>query len=329
MLYDRNPNKLANLLLFGEMHFDNRQILRQQKGQRLLSYQSEESLDMLGSFCITDFFGMLDDTPASKGLQHETLCIGVGVLPIRTPADADIIIDKVAHYITDTSYAYWLGNTLCTADGPDYNEHLNQAEDLAAELADIADDRLQVSKLYVSAYPADQVSLKMSRQLRQGTIFGTYLGHAAIESLSTNRSIWTTKEASRLSNDRLAFLGIGACSVTLPDAGVRGSTEAMLFANDHGIIGGIIDEMHLPVYFVGVGEQVDDLQDFDASSFALALFPEDAEEAREEDHVPLPGGPGRLRQPPQQGQERHPPLHRRLRRQGRGPRGGDRHAGGL
>ena len=45
-----------------------------------------------------------------------------------------------------------------------------------------------------------------------------------------------------------------------------------------GIIVGIIDEMHLPVYFVGVGEQVDDLQDFDASSFTLALFPEDAEE---------------------------------------------------
>ncbi len=39
-----------------------------------------------------------------------------------------------------------------------------------------------------------------------------------------------------------------------------------------GIIVGIIDEMHLPVYFVGVGEQVDDLQDFDAASFASALF---------------------------------------------------------
>ena len=39
-----------------------------------------------------------------------------------------------------------------------------------------------------------------------------------------------------------------------------------------GIIVGIIDEMHLPVYFVGVGEQVEDLQDFEASSFATALF---------------------------------------------------------
>ncbi|MBQ6811001.1 MAG: signal recognition particle-docking protein FtsY [Firmicutes bacterium] len=46
-----------------------------------------------------------------------------------------------------------------------------------------------------------------------------------------------------------------------------------------GIIVGIIDEMHLPVYFVGVGEQVDDLQDFDAASFAAALFANEAEEA--------------------------------------------------
>ena len=46
-----------------------------------------------------------------------------------------------------------------------------------------------------------------------------------------------------------------------------------------GIIVGIIDEMHLPVYFVGVGEQVDDLQDFDAASFAAALFDNEAEDA--------------------------------------------------
>ncbi|MGI5873893.1 MAG: signal recognition particle-docking protein FtsY [Bacillota bacterium] len=39
-----------------------------------------------------------------------------------------------------------------------------------------------------------------------------------------------------------------------------------------GIIVGIIDEMDLPVYYVGVGEGVDDLQDFDAAGFASALF---------------------------------------------------------
>lgn len=39
-----------------------------------------------------------------------------------------------------------------------------------------------------------------------------------------------------------------------------------------GIIVGIIDEMELPVYFIGVGEGVEDLQDFNASSFGAALF---------------------------------------------------------
>lgn len=39
-----------------------------------------------------------------------------------------------------------------------------------------------------------------------------------------------------------------------------------------GIIVGIIDEMELPVYFIGVGETVADLQDFNAADFAAALF---------------------------------------------------------
>lgn len=40
-----------------------------------------------------------------------------------------------------------------------------------------------------------------------------------------------------------------------------------------GIIVGIIDEMEIPVRYVGVGEGVEDLQDFDAKAFGEALFP--------------------------------------------------------
>lgn len=39
-----------------------------------------------------------------------------------------------------------------------------------------------------------------------------------------------------------------------------------------GIIVGIIDEMNIPVRYIGVGEGIDDLQDFDGTSFAKALF---------------------------------------------------------
>ena len=39
-----------------------------------------------------------------------------------------------------------------------------------------------------------------------------------------------------------------------------------------GIVLAIRDELQMPVKFIGVGEQIDDLQPFDADEFAKALF---------------------------------------------------------
>jgi fused signal recognition particle receptor len=41
-----------------------------------------------------------------------------------------------------------------------------------------------------------------------------------------------------------------------------------------GMVAAIGHELGLPVKFVGLGEQADDLQPFDPASFAAALFPE-------------------------------------------------------
>lgn len=42
-----------------------------------------------------------------------------------------------------------------------------------------------------------------------------------------------------------------------------------------GAVVGVVSELGIPVKFVGVGEQVDDLQPFDAVAFVDALFPEE------------------------------------------------------
>ena len=39
-----------------------------------------------------------------------------------------------------------------------------------------------------------------------------------------------------------------------------------------GVVLAIREDLGLPVKFIGVGEQVDDLQPFDAQDFARALF---------------------------------------------------------
>lgn len=44
-----------------------------------------------------------------------------------------------------------------------------------------------------------------------------------------------------------------------------------------GVVLSIMDELGIPVKYIGVGEQIDDLQPFDAAAFAAGLFGEDAE----------------------------------------------------
>ncbi|MBW1678386.1 MAG: signal recognition particle-docking protein FtsY, partial [Deltaproteobacteria bacterium] len=39
-----------------------------------------------------------------------------------------------------------------------------------------------------------------------------------------------------------------------------------------GIVVGICHNLKLPIQYIGLGEKVDDLQDFDADAFAKALF---------------------------------------------------------
>jgi len=42
-----------------------------------------------------------------------------------------------------------------------------------------------------------------------------------------------------------------------------------------GVIVGLADEFGIPVHFVGVGEGIEDLRDFQAEEFVGALFGED------------------------------------------------------
>ncbi len=44
-----------------------------------------------------------------------------------------------------------------------------------------------------------------------------------------------------------------------------------------GVVIGIKSELNLPVKYIGVGEQIDDLRPFEPAAFAAALFQEEKE----------------------------------------------------
>lgn len=248
MLYDRNPQKFKNLLLFGEMHYDNRQISSLSKRELLISYQTEESLHADMTFCISDFYGMLEDTPSSKGMQYDTINIGVGELPCRSINDADIVINKIAQYTVDTSFANWLNNFMVTGDSPDNNEHQTYSEYIAEEISSLTDDEVATTKIYINAYPRYSTCDKMMETFNQGTLYGTYLGHSQAVSLSSDESLWRKNFALKLKNTRFPFMSFGGCTVTALDCGERGSSETMLF-NKSGIIGGVMSSRTAYSYY--------------------------------------------------------------------------------
>jgi fused signal recognition particle receptor len=43
-----------------------------------------------------------------------------------------------------------------------------------------------------------------------------------------------------------------------------------------GVVIGVVDELKIPVRFIGIGEAIDDLRAFDADAFCDALFSDDA-----------------------------------------------------
>lgn len=59
------------------------------------------------------------------------------------------------------------------------------------------------------------------------------------------------------------YVGVTGIVLTKLDGSARG-----------GAVVSVVDELGLPVKFVGVGETVEDLQPFDPESFVDSLFPE-------------------------------------------------------
>ena len=63
-----------------------------------------------------------------------------------------------------------------------------------------------------------------------------------------------------LNGDRAALARKSLCSAVLSH--YRG----------RGVVVGIVEELGVPVKFIGIGEQVDDLRPFDAEAFVSALL---------------------------------------------------------
>jgi len=250
MMYDREPGKLKNILLFGPIYNDNRKIL-QNHGEQLISFMhSTREQSLTGTFMLNDYYGMMSDTykyPVSSTIDpveeaywyNRVIQLGVGVLPVQNEQEADIVIKKIAHYMADDSFGYWGNFYQWTSDHGDEYLHLKGILNIKGNVDKNSSNDLISLQAHVSCYPTLErpVHKQYVKNLDQGALFSAYLGHGMWKWIS---SVQHFNDNPSLKNDRLTFMAVGGCSITEFESGIRGVIDNKIFNDEYGYIGAML-----------------------------------------------------------------------------------------
>lgn len=253
MFYDRNPEKLKHLLLFGAGYYDNRQVQREIDKNYLLTYQSAGSDNKMTTYVTDDYFGMLADGSGVNVLSDK-LTIGVGRLTPRNEDEADAIVDKIEGYMLSVDYSNWRNKALVIADdhysGSEYI-HMYQGIDAENRIAASPSTLLDLKHLHVSSYVLKEdtynpvltkgadnkwsAKLQMKNFLQEGAWLVSYIGHGGAASLS-KRTLWSVNDVKSASVSRLPIMTIMACDIYDYDGDSRGLGEEIMQMPNGGAI---------------------------------------------------------------------------------------------
>ncbi len=256
-LYDTDSAQIHYLLLFGKGSYDYR--YRVGNTNFVPTYESRNSVHPIFSYSSDDYYGFLED---DEGAWEEsfsgdhTLEIGVGRLPVKTVAEARVVVDKLIHYATSAqTHGSWRNRVVFVADDGDNNKHQRDAEQLA-EGVDTAYASFSSTKIYLDAFPqealaggeaAPVVNQRIERELKQGALIMNYTGHGS-ETRWTQENIFNVNTINQLRNhDQLSFFVTATCEFGRHDDPDQVSGAEQLILSERGGAIGLVTTAR-PVY---------------------------------------------------------------------------------
>lgn len=222
MLYDRNPDKLKAVLLFGAGSYDNRALIdntRQlfEAGALLLTYGTND-LSLMGttsrSFSADAYYGMLDDAFKGSTMTEQFMTINVGRLPVSSQAEASDAVEKIRQYLSSVPTVDVKHRVILLSDSGNQNSHMSSSEKIADELYS-ANPGFTIIKAYDAIYPWTSNTGKILREhlinsLQAGVGFFNYTGHGDPTSLS-GRTLWNTSLALQTDYDFYPIVVVASC----------------------------------------------------------------------------------------------------------------------
>ena len=267
MLYDRSNRQgedQLKLLLFGDASFDYKDRLASNTNLVPI-YESRQSLDPIESYSSDDYYGFLDEAEGEwpetdfSFSQNHLLDIGIGRLPAKTGAEADLMVNKILSYESPQSFGIWRKRIVFLADDGDGNEHLNDADFLAENFIERLHPNYLSQKIYLDLFPQISVpngkrSPETNKNLREaiekGALLVNYTGHGNVVSLAEEQILTVNEIQSWRNPDKLTFLLTATCEIGRYDDPRRTSgAEAAILHPEGGAVGLITTTR--PVYSNG------------------------------------------------------------------------------
>lgn len=235
MLYDRSSDsdKPKYLLLFGDCAYDNRMITSEWKNESpddyLLANERNDqetttsySIGTLHSYVTDDIYALLDDSEGTSPIS-EKIDLGVGRFLAHTAEDAQWLTDQAIDYLNNEHTGVWKNRMWVLGDTGDNNSHMNDAEDVAKQVAQSADSAFFLRKIYPDAYSPTytakgktypEATNKLLNAMQQGALIFNYNGHGSPDRISHKFLLTKEQIAENTSEHSRPLWIFASCEIT-------------------------------------------------------------------------------------------------------------------
>lgn len=257
MLYQGGDRRLKNILFFGPMTADLRNIANiASKEHCMIAYQDVYTDDIqdVYPYPALDYYGIIHDyfKPKASSIRPAPITLGVGVLPVTSEQMAENLLKKFTRYYQKSDHSGLVNEIVgfsCTGDN---YQHENQSIDISnyieARAKDAAGSTSGINEfqsplllketIWPEPLSVAQMKDRVMGALKRGKSIFTYFGHGGLRALSNLSGITVT--ANDFANVRNKELGLGfiaACDITNFDHGLLGLGYNAVGNPDGGFIG--------------------------------------------------------------------------------------------
>ncbi|MDO9255225.1 MAG: type IX secretion system sortase PorU [Bacteroidales bacterium] len=247
LLYEKPEagHKLRYLLLFGDGSYDYKDHIPANTN-RVLTFQTKQSLNYVYSYASDDFYGLLDAAEGDNAVGF--MDIGIGRFPVNTFDQATNAVDKCLFYATNSeaSMGDWRNKLLFVADNGNSNTHFSQVEYSITPVVSKIAPVFNINKAYIDAFmqvatPSGQrcpdVNSVINTNIENGVLLINYTGHGG-ETGWAEEGILTIREINAWTNfTHMPVFMTATCEFSRYDDPVRVSAGEQVFLNPVG--GGI------------------------------------------------------------------------------------------